>query len=260
MVSHEYERILDHPMTSHNPIMYHPCPPASFARYRPGHHRYIPPSSREHALRLAMAGKKGKSRRRKAKHGTPASPAASTQAAARGFKPSQLEGPFPDHNGDPPGSGVAADRFADGSYLPFTVPSSRPGSQVSRVTGGDNPSPAQHQAGTALVAIGGDFRHANGSGGCEADWRRRPSGDRDTGGDRDRPAGDHCHNGESLSGSPYLRQSAARQWSWLGYSAKQFRSFAQECPPALDVGADQVIPHLHLSMHGTTVVLDRILL
>ncbi|CAM9254857.1 unnamed protein product, partial [Ascophyllum nodosum] len=55
-----------------------------------------------------------------------------------------------------------------------------------------------------------------------------------------RPAGDHCHNGESLSGSPYLRQSAARQWSWLGYSAKQFRSFAQECPPALDVGADQV--------------------
>ncbi|CAM9803135.1 unnamed protein product, partial [Ascophyllum nodosum] len=50
-----------------------------------GHHRYIPPSSREHALRLAMARKKGKSRRRKAKHGTPASPAASTQAAARGF-------------------------------------------------------------------------------------------------------------------------------------------------------------------------------
>ncbi|CAM9216854.1 unnamed protein product, partial [Ascophyllum nodosum] len=88
----------------------------------------------------------------------------------------QLEGPFPDHNGDPPSNGVAADRFADDSYLPSTVSSLRPGSQVSRVTGGDNLSPAQHQAGTALVAIDGDFRHASGSGGREADWRRRPSG------------------------------------------------------------------------------------
>ena len=149
-----------------------------------------------------MARKKGKSRRRKAKHGTPASPAASTQAAARGFIPSQLEGPFPDPQRRPSRQRRCSGSFRDGSYLPSTVPSSRPGSQVSRVTGGDNPSPAQHQAGTALVAIGGDFRHANSSGGREPDWRRRPSGDRDTGGDRDRPAGDHCHNGESLSGEP----------------------------------------------------------
>lgn len=211
-----------------------------------------------------MARKKGKSRGRKVKSGTPGSPASSTQAAARGLKPSRLEGPFPDHNGDPPGSkasldgasGVAVDRFAHGSYLPSTVSSSRPGSQVSRVTG----EPAQHQAGTALVATGGDFRHANDSGGREADCRRRPSGDRDTGGDRDRPAEDHCHNGESLNGSLYLRQSATRQWSWLGYSAKQFRSFAKECPPALDIGADQVTPLLYLSMHSAVPVLDRILL
>ncbi|CAN0506875.1 unnamed protein product, partial [Ectocarpus sp. 8 AP-2014] len=30
------------------------------------------------------------------------------------------------------------------------------------------------------------------------------------------------------------------QWSWLGFSAKQFRSFAQEFPPMLDVGAEEV--------------------
>lgn len=52
--------------------------------------------------------------------------------------------------------------------------------------------------------------------------------------------GDRCHNGESLCKSPYVMQSAGKEWSWLGYSAKQFRSFAMEFPPALDVGADEV--------------------
>ncbi|CAM9979565.1 unnamed protein product, partial [Scytosiphon promiscuus] len=52
--------------------------------------------------------------------------------------------------------------------------------------------------------------------------------------------GDHCHNGEALCRSPYIRSSARKQWSWLGYSAKQFRSFAQEFPPTLDVAADEV--------------------
>ena len=52
--------------------------------------------------------------------------------------------------------------------------------------------------------------------------------------------GDRCHNGESLRKSPYVMQSAGREWSWLGYSAKQFRSFAMEFPPVLDVSADEV--------------------
>ena len=53
-------------------------------------------------------------------------------------------------------------------------------------------------------------------------------------------SGDRCHNGASLCKSPYVMQSARKEWSWLGYSAKQFRSFAMEFPPALDVGADEV--------------------
>lgn len=53
--------------------------------------------------------------------------------------------------------------------------------------------------------------------------------------------GDQCHNGESLGRSPYIRQSADRDWPWMGYTTKHFRSFAQEFPPTLDVGADEVI-------------------
>lgn len=79
-------------------------------------------------------------------------------------------------------------------------------------------------------------------------WRRRGLlGERDRDmGDRDRDKekggspGDQCHNGESLSRSTFVRESAGKDWSWLGYSAKQFRSFAQEFPPALVVGVDEV--------------------
>lgn len=103
----------------------------------------------------------------------------------------------------------------------------------------------------------GNHGTANGSrpSGAEEEtdsWRRRGLlGERDRDmGDRDRDkekggsggsgGGDQCHNGQSLSRSGFVRESAGKEWSWLGYSAKQFRSFAQEFPPTLDAGVDEV--------------------
>lgn len=204
-----------------------------------------------------MAGKKGKSKGKKSKAAatsastTAASTAAAAGAAAHGIASLHLEGPFPGHNGMPgskaPTNGArgnGTDRFADGSSAPPSV-SSPSRSQISRISSTNNTPPHQH-SGSAVVATvavsgSGDFRHTNSSNGREADWWRRAAGDRDSG-ERDRGGlpGDHCHNGESLSGSPYLSQAATREWPWIGYSAKQFRLFAQEYPPVLDVGADQV--------------------
>lgn len=97
-----------------------------------------------------------------------------------------------------------------------------------------------------------DGRGSNGPGGYSRDseWRRRLSaGERDRerdAGDRDKdkekgsgPA-DECHNGEGLTRSPLVKLSAEKEWSWLSYSTKQFRSFAQEFPPMLDIGVDEV--------------------
>lgn len=130
--------------------------------------------------------------------------------------------------------------------------SSHSASPLLSGSGGINP------AGINGINAGGlEFRHTNGSSGWrDVDWRRRALGERerererDTMGERDREKDnssgrgvsteDDYHNGEPLRRSPYIRHSAQREWSWLGYSSKQFRSFVQEFPPTLDVGADEV--------------------
>lgn len=204
-----------------------------------------------------MAGKKGKSKGKKSR---PAATSASATAAltaaaagevAQGIASSHLEGPFPG-NDRMPGSkaptngarGNVKDRFVDGSSAPPSV-SSPSRSQISRTPRTNSTPPHQHTSGSAVVATvavsgSGDFRHTNSLNGREVDWWKRAAGDRDSG-ERDKGGfpGDHCHNGESLSGSPYLSQAATREWPWMEYSAKQFRLFAQEYPPVLDVGADQ---------------------
>lgn len=205
-----------------------------------------------------MAGKKGKSKGKKSKAAatsastTAALTAAAAGAAAQGIASLHLEGPLPGNDGIPgsksPSNGArgnVTDRFADGSSAPPSV-SSPSRSQISRITRTNSTPPHQHTSGSAVVATvavsgSGDVRHTNSLNGREADWWRRATGDRDSG-ERDRGGapGDHCHNGESLSGSPYLSQAATRKWPWMEYSAKQFRLFAQEYPPVLDVGADQV--------------------
>lgn len=86
------------------------------------------------------------------------------------------------------------------------------------------------------------------AGSREGEWRRKPQGERerdkrDTGErerEKDKGPGDECHNGERLGRSPFVRLSSEKEWSWLSYSTKQFRAFAQEFPPTLDIGADEV--------------------
>lgn len=118
-------------------------------------------------------------------------------------------------------------------------------------------------AGREAVAGGGGGSGADGRGSSngfgtfsrELDGRRRlMAGERERGdlGDRDsnkdssnregRPKAppDGCHNGEGLGTSPQVQMFAQKEWSWQNYSTKQFRSFVQEFPPVLDIGADEV--------------------
>lgn len=99
---------------------------------------------------------------------------------------------------------------------------------------------------------GSDVRGSNGPGGYsrDPDWprrisalereRERDAGDRDKEKEKGSGPGDECHNGEGLGRSPLVKLSAEKDWSWLSYSTKQFRSFAQEFPPTLDIGMDEV--------------------
>lgn len=102
---------------------------------------------------------------------------------------------------------------------------------------------------SASAASGTDSRVSNGPGGTrDGEWRRKLLGERERdkkeAGEREREKekgpGDECHNGERLGRSPLVCQSAEKEWSWLAYSAKQFRLFAQEFPPTLDIRADEV--------------------
>lgn len=105
-------------------------------------------------------------------------------------------------------------------------------------------------AGAGFESRGSTNGPTGGMGSRDAEWRRKSSSlgererERDMG-DRDRDKekggpGDECHNGERLGRSPIVRHSADKDWPWLAYSTKQFRSFAQEFPPTLDVGMDEV--------------------
>ncbi|CAM9738864.1 unnamed protein product [Ectocarpus fasciculatus] len=186
-----------------------------------------------------MPAKKGKTKSKKAGSGSGSS-SSKTRAVAAGFD--VVEG----------GGGQQHDSSGGGSGGASKKPKGGGGGGASedflrrrRTPGyGDNSEPGGGVGGGG----GGDFRHTNGGSSSSGDRER----DRDTG-ERDRDkdggsrglggggiGGDDCHNGESLCRSPYIRSSAGKQWSWLGYSAKQFRSFAQEFPPMLDVGAEEV--------------------
>ncbi|CAM9752906.1 unnamed protein product, partial [Choristocarpus tenellus] len=87
---------------------------------------------------------------------------------------------------------------------------------------------------------GGDSRRGCDSGSSEVDRQIPVSGDRDRERDRDKTATDECHNGQWLGGSLGIRQAAERRWMWQGFTAKQFKAFAQEFPPSLEISLDEI--------------------
>lgn len=208
-----------------------------------------------------MAGKKSKGRKKPGGNSK-----AQQTTVSRPSPPDGIDGSPANHSKDEVDShgarahessnsvpAAGGDSVAGGSFLSFLAQQSISRSGASRTAAsGRRAVWAEDPATGDGPGTSADARSSSGPGSSfrDGDLRRRVGGERERDrdmGERDRDKdkgggvpGDECHNGEGLATSPLIKLSAEKQWSWLSYSTKQFRLFAQESPPMLDVGADEV--------------------
>lgn len=195
-----------------------------------------------------MAGKKAKGKKKVSKVNTPPVTDANAESASPRDQASAVDGPTPSEDSSNESLLAGMAEAAVGILSSHPPPS---GSGVPRAAGtGVRSAWAENGSRESPSRAGGaESRAVSGPGGSrEGEHRRKAGGERDrdkrdTGErerEKDKGPGDDCHNGERLDGSPFVRQSAEKEWSWPRYSTKQFRAFAQEFPPTLDVGVDEV--------------------